>query len=178
MGIITGILSALAIYAVLWFFVVQYNLAIRNSRNEGFKEGENHAVREKFHRLEERFERIEIEKSRKEERNKNRVPHWFNPMPAHLLERLNDISLGDAMDNGLILQAGDGKDFIKVFIVDEIDFYYAIIDGYTLKISSGLTEILSTTKDDNLLATVLFSTGYLEYEHGEYREFQLYLPNL
>lgn len=172
MGIITGILIAIALYGVLWFIVVQYNAAMRNTRQKAFADGKNQGFKDGFIRHYEVSERIKARPTL------SNLPEWYNPMPDDVLEKLNDISLGDAMDRGLIFKAGDEKDFIKVYREGEIVSYYAIIDGYTLRTSIRLAKLLSETEDENLLSTVLFSKGNLEYENGEFQEFKLYLPNL
>lgn len=82
----------------------------------------------------------------------------FEGMIDTMREALNGLSINEAIEKGLITDLGDdeGKFFFK-HADDEIDAYYGIVNGYTVRLSDGLVDSIDNI--DDILGKLRFTLG-------------------
>jgi hypothetical protein len=99
---------------------------------------------------------------------KRKVSTRMVAMPAARLEKLNGYSLGDAMDEGLITSVGSEKGFIFPHADENIERYYAVIDGQLVTCSKGLIDNIDTIEAGDMV--IAKHTSLKKYKNGKESE--------
>lgn len=170
MEVVSGILVALVLYGILWFFIQQYHSAKDTSRQQGFEDGRKQGFWEGV-ALEREFE---IDNYSQSEKSHNTVldtkPSWIRQMPDEMFESLETLKINEAIDKGLITSIGIDEEAFFSHNSNGIKAYYLIVNGFALRIPEALTEVSEDNPD--ILGSLKFMNFHSE-ENGLRVRFQV-----